>query len=101
MSPHSDTLSWFWAKQFLFFFLNVACLAEKQHINYFMVFGLNRSGLEHTIYRTRGERANHYTKDALILKVKALSPILHFCHGMEWAGLKDEWHYAIYFISKY
>jgi hypothetical protein len=26
----------------------------------------------------------------LILKVKALSPILHFCHGMEWAGLKDE-----------
>jgi hypothetical protein len=33
-----------------------------------MVFGLNRSGLEHTIYRTRGERANHYTKDAVDLK---------------------------------
>jgi hypothetical protein len=43
-------------------------LSEKQHINYFMVFGLNRSGLEHTIYHTRGERANHYTKDAVDIK---------------------------------
>jgi hypothetical protein len=25
-----------------------------------------------------------------VLKVKALSPILHFFYGMEWAGLKDE-----------
>jgi hypothetical protein len=33
-----------------------------------MVFGLNRSGIEHTIYRTRGELANHYTKDAVDLK---------------------------------
>jgi hypothetical protein len=33
-----------------------------------MVFGLNRSGIEHTIYRTRGELANHCTKDAVDLK---------------------------------
>jgi len=41
---------------------------EATHINYCMVFGLNRSGIEHTIYRTRGERANHYIKDAVDLK---------------------------------
>jgi hypothetical protein len=31
----------------------------------FIVFGLTQSGLEPTIYRTRGERANHYTTDAV------------------------------------
>jgi hypothetical protein len=31
----------------------------------FIVFGLTRSGLESTIYRTRGEHANHYTADAV------------------------------------
>jgi hypothetical protein len=30
-----------------------------------IVFGLNRSGIEPTIYRTRGEHANHYTTDAV------------------------------------
>jgi hypothetical protein len=30
----------------------------------FIVFGLTRSGLELTIYRTRGEHANHYATDA-------------------------------------
>jgi hypothetical protein len=29
--------------------------------------GVNRSGLEPTIYRTRVEHANHYTTDAVIL----------------------------------
>ena len=29
MSPHSDTLSWFRASQYLLFLLNAACLAEK------------------------------------------------------------------------
>ena len=29
----------------------------------FIVFGLTRSGLEPTIYRNRGEYANHYTTD--------------------------------------
>ena len=30
-----------------------------------MIFGLTRSGLEPTIYRTRGEHANHYATDAV------------------------------------
>ena len=32
MSPHSDSLSWFWANQSLLFLLNVGYLAEKQQI---------------------------------------------------------------------
>jgi hypothetical protein len=32
MSPHLNTLSWFWANQSLFFLLNAVCLAEKQQI---------------------------------------------------------------------
>ena len=31
----------------------------------FIIFGLIRSGLEPTIYRTGGEHANHYTTDAV------------------------------------
>ena len=31
----------------------------------FIVFGLIRLGLEHTIYRTRGEHANHCSTDAV------------------------------------
>jgi hypothetical protein len=31
----------------------------------FIVFGLTRSGLEPTIYRTQGEHANHYATDAV------------------------------------
>ena len=41
-------------------------LSNKQHTN-FIVFGLNRSGLEPTIYNTRGEHANHYTTDVVSL----------------------------------
>jgi hypothetical protein len=33
----------------------------------FIVFGLTRSGLEPTIYCTRGEHANNYTTDAVLL----------------------------------
>ena len=32
---------------------------------HFVVFGLTRSGLEPTIYRTLVEHANHYTTDAV------------------------------------
>jgi hypothetical protein len=39
---------------------------EATNIN-FIVFGLTRSGLEPTIYHTRGEHANHYATDADIL----------------------------------
>ena len=31
----------------------------------FIVFGLTRLGLEPTIYRTRGEHANHYATDMI------------------------------------
>ena len=31
----------------------------------FIVFGLQLPGLEPTIYRTRGEHANHYATDAV------------------------------------
>jgi hypothetical protein len=31
-----------------------------------IVFGLTRSGLEPTIYRTRGEHSKHYTTDAVL-----------------------------------
>jgi hypothetical protein len=34
-----------------------------------IVFGFTRSALEPTIYRTRGEHANHYTTDAVDVKV--------------------------------
>ena len=33
-----------------------------------IVFGFTWSGLEPTIYRTRGEHANHYTTDAVDVK---------------------------------
>ena len=35
----------------------------------FVVFSLTRPGLELTIYRTRGEHANHYTTDAVSIIV--------------------------------
>jgi hypothetical protein len=38
---------------------------ETAHIN-IKVFGLIQPGLELTIYRTRGEHANHYTTDAVL-----------------------------------
>ena len=33
----------------------------------FVVFGLARPGFEPTIYRTRGEHANHYATDAVMI----------------------------------
>ena len=32
MSLHSDTLTWFWANQYLLLFVKAVCLAEKQQI---------------------------------------------------------------------
>ena len=32
---------------------------------FFLVFGLTRSGLEPKIYHTRGKHANHYTSDGV------------------------------------
>jgi hypothetical protein len=62
MSPHSDILSWFQANQSLFILLNAAGLAEKQQIPI-----LESLVWPHTMYRTRGEHANHYTTDAVSL----------------------------------
>ena len=62
MSPHSDTLSWFWA-----FALSPKCCmfsGEATNTN-LIVFGLTRSGREPTIYCTQGEHANYYTTDAV------------------------------------
>ena len=38
---------------------------EATHINV-LVFSLTRSGLESTIYHTRGEHTNHNTTDAVV-----------------------------------
>jgi hypothetical protein len=66
MSLHSDTLYWFRANQSLLLFLNAAYLAEKQQIQ-ILAFGLTWSGLEPTIYRTRGEHANNYATAAVLI----------------------------------
>jgi hypothetical protein len=38
----------------------------------FIVFGLCRSGLEPSIYRTRGQHANHYATDAVTIEFTAI-----------------------------
>jgi hypothetical protein len=37
----------------------------------FIVLGLTRPGLEPTIYRTEGERTNHYATDAVMYRIRA------------------------------
>ena len=66
----------------------------------FIVFGLNRSVLEPTIYHTQGEHANHYateavniTIDVAIVNVKVITSVInkneleigmkHFCVWIE------------------
>ena len=66
MSPHSDTLSWFWSNQSLLFSYCCMLSGEATNIN-FIVFALTRSGLKPTIYCTGGEHANHYTTDSVML----------------------------------
>ena len=73
MSLHLDTLSWLRANQFLLFLRNAVCLVEKQQITNFIVFGLTRSGIEPTIYCTRGEHAYHYTTDMVLFFLDALN----------------------------
>ena len=41
----------------------------------FIDFGLTRSRLEPTIYRARGEHANHYTIDASLYKILSIYTI--------------------------
>jgi hypothetical protein len=57
MLLHLDTLFWFRDNQSLLLLLN----------NYqFYSLWFDPTGLEPTIYRTRGEHTNHYTTDAVI-----------------------------------
>ena len=60
----SNTL--FWVNQPLLLLLKAACFVEQQQIPILQVFALNRTGFEDTIYRTRGEYANHYTTNAVL-----------------------------------
>jgi hypothetical protein len=41
----------------------------------FIVFGSTRSGLEPTIYHTRGKHANHYITDAVLGDVDAYESV--------------------------
>jgi hypothetical protein len=44
----------------------ISCLLSGEATNTnFIVFGLTRPWIEPTIYRTRGEHANHYVTDAI------------------------------------
>ena len=58
-------ISRFQANQSLVFFLNAACLAEKQQNTNSIVFDFTRPWLELNIYHTRREHANHYTTNAV------------------------------------
>ena len=60
MLLHSNTLSWFWAKQTLLLLLNDECLAEKKQIP-IVVFAFTQPGLTAMIYHTGSEYTNHYT----------------------------------------
>ena len=75
MLLHSDALSWFGANQSWLFLLNATCL--EQNFTFFCLT-VTRQGLEPTIYRTRGEHADHYhdyftdaisSVDVLFLKI--------------------------------
>jgi hypothetical protein len=72
---HSDTLFWFRANQYLLFLRNAACLTNTN----FIVLGLTRLRLEPTIYRTRGEHANHYATDAVVFACSQRRTILSYC----------------------
>jgi hypothetical protein len=65
MSRHSDTLSCI-PNQPVFALTPYCCVLSGEATNTnFIVLCLTRSGLEPTIYRTRGEHANHYTINAV------------------------------------
>jgi hypothetical protein len=84
MSPISDTLSRFLANQSLLFHLHDARLAENQQIPNFKVFDLTWSGLEHMIYCTRGEHANHYATDAVTFTSTCISFMFTYNHTLPW-----------------
>ena len=46
--------------------LKAVCLVEKQQLPTLLTCVLTKSRVEPTIYRTRGNHANHYTTDAVL-----------------------------------
>jgi hypothetical protein len=86
LSPHLDTLSWFWANQSLPFLLNAACLARSNTYQFNSLwfdpirtrtqdlphsrrahYPLHqRCSVEPQIYLTWGEHTNHYTTDVVL-----------------------------------
>jgi hypothetical protein len=46
-------------------------LTGEETTTIFIVFDFIQSGLEHTIYRTRGDHANHHKTDAVLSKLKS------------------------------
>ena len=66
ISPHSDTLFWFWANPSLLFLLNVLS-GEATNTN-FIVFGLTRSGLE--THDLPHEHTNYNIPDAVVSSEK-------------------------------
>jgi hypothetical protein len=75
MFLHSDSLSWFRAYKCLIVFLN----GEAAYTNG-IVFCLTRQGLEHTIYRTKGEQ--------LIFVYFLIIKIVQFQNGNRISGVK-------------
>jgi hypothetical protein len=58
VSPHSDTLSWFWAHETLILSPPESYMLDREAANTnCIVFGLTQKGLEPTIYRTWDELA--------------------------------------------
>ena len=51
---------------------NQQSLTHSLNIYTTIVFGLSRPGIEPTIYRTRGEHANHYAIDAVTSSIKGI-----------------------------
>ena len=79
MSLHSDTLFWLRANKSLLSLLNACVLRGEATNTNFTVFGLTRPRLEHTIYHTRGEHANHYATDAVqIEKRRRQTPLVTY-----------------------
>ena len=66
MSPHLDTLFWFRANQTCSFSLLINAFLGRSNKYHFIVFGLTRPGLEHTISHTRGDHTNHNTADEVV-----------------------------------
>jgi len=54
-------------RQSLFALTSKCCVLGGQAANAnFIVFGVAQPGLEHTIYRSRGEQTNHDTTDSVL-----------------------------------